>query len=53
MHFDTYLTLDKEDKKFIDLILDKFGHMTSLDLMEYTYRLEPMKGCSVGGNERM
>lgn len=53
MKFASYLVLEKEDKKFIDIIIEKFWHMSSLDLMEYTYRLEPMKGCTIWGNERM
>ena len=53
IHFDSYLMLQKEDRKFIDMIIEKFGHMTSLDLMAYTYTLEPMKGCTIGGNEKM
>ncbi|MFA7717291.1 MAG: helix-turn-helix domain-containing protein [Candidatus Absconditabacterales bacterium] len=53
IEFKTYLTLEKDDKRFIDLIIEKFGHMSATNLMEYTYKLEPMKGCTVGGNERM
>lgn len=49
----TYLTLEKDDKRFIDLIIEKFWHMSATNLMEYTYKLEPMKWCTVWGNERM
>ncbi len=53
IHFANYLVLQKEDQRFIDIIIEKYGHMSALDLMEYTYRLEPMKGCTIGWNERM
>lgn len=53
LQFDSYLMLDKDDRKFIDIIIDKFGHMSSVDLMAYTYTLEPMKWCTIGGSEKM
>jgi transcriptional regulator with XRE-family HTH domain len=53
IHCKTYLTLEKNELKFIDMIIEKFGHMKSADLMHYTYTTEPMEKCSVGWDERM
>lgn len=53
MQFKTYLVLEKDEKKFIDLIIEKFWHMSATNLMEYTYKLEPMQGCTLGWNEKM
>lgn len=53
IQFKTYLTLEKSDKRFIDLIIEKFGHMSATNLMEYTYKLEPMQWCTIWWNERM
>jgi len=41
--FKSYLTLGKEDAKFIDMILEKYGHMESINLMRYTYTTKPME----------
>lgn len=49
----TYTVLKKKDKEFLDIIAEKYGHMSSIELMKYTYQTQPMEWCTIGGSERM
>lgn len=48
-----YTILKKKDKEFLDIIAEKYGHMSSIELMKYTYQTKPMEWCTIGGSERM
>ncbi len=48
-----YNELQKNEQAFLDIIIEKYGHMSSSEIMRYTYTTQPMSWCTIGGDERM
>jgi uncharacterized phage-associated protein len=40
--------LNKDEKKFIDKVIEKFGEMTLRELLTFVYNIEPMKTAKKG-----
>ncbi len=51
--FEKYLLINKEDKKFLDSIIDHYGKLSAIKLKDMSYETEPMQWCTMWGDERM
>lgn len=52
-NFKTYLSLTLSDQKFLDKIIKHYGKFKSADLMNLSYKTEPMKPFKIGDNKGM
>lgn len=47
------IALTKDDEKFLDRVIEKYGKLSSTEIRDLSYKTEPMKGCKKTNEYKM